>query len=270
VQSGPDSEPPVLTPVKFWNEQRLLWLELVLICGLAIGTNLLKSVMIVLGSDVPTVESGAQASALSWAYKVVQNIFIILLLWYVLRRRSKSLADIGMSFRRQDILWSIGLFIGGSIIHHYVYKILILTGVATGSYSSVHVNVDNYLFGGGISVVTFLAVLVNPFFEELTQRAYLMTMLKQLTRSAVIAVLISAFVQTFIHLYQGVPAMLALGGTFLLFSIYFAITGRIWPVLLAHLYDDAASILFHYVLFHHVHEGTKAHQISFSAASFFS
>jgi hypothetical protein len=265
VHSGPDSEPPVLTPVKFWNEQRLLWLELVLICGLAIGPNLLKSVMIVMGSDVPTVESGAQASALSWTYKVVQNTLILLLLWYVLLRRSKSLADIGMSFRWQDLLWSIGLFMGGSFIHHYIYKILILTGVATASYSSVHANVDNYLFGGGISGVIFLAVLVNPFFEELVQRAYLMTMLKQLTRSVLVAVLISTFIQTFAHLYQGMPAMLALSGTFLFFSIYFAMTNRIWPILLAHLYGDAASILYYYV-----HEGTKPHQISFSAASLFS
>jgi membrane protease YdiL (CAAX protease family) len=266
VQSdGLDPEPAISPPVKFWNEQRLLWLELVIICGLAIGTSLLRSVMIVLGLLPPSIESGAPSSASAWAYKLVQNVFVLLLLWYVLLRRSKSMADIGMSFRGRDILWSIGLLIGGGIAHHFVYKILILAGVATASYSSVHASVDNYLFGGGISVITFLAVVVNPFFEELVLRAYSMTMLRQLTRSAVVAVLISASAQTFVHLYQGVPAMLALGGTFLVFSIYFAITNRIWPVILAHLYGDTASILFHYF-----HAGTKAHEISFSAVNLFS
>jgi hypothetical protein len=51
------------------------------------------------------------------------------------------------------------------------------------------------------------------------------------------------------HLYQGAPKAFAEIGSFLVFSIYYAKTNRIAPVILAHLYMDMGGTL--YYLFSH-------------------
>lgn len=91
---------------------------------------------------------------------------------------------------------------------------------------------------------TFLVLCINPFFEELIVRAYLMTEVKRLTNRGMAAILVSTVVQTSYHFYQGGAAAIAHGATFLAFSFYYAKTNRIWPVILAHLYSDVGGGMF--------------------------
>ncbi len=100
------------------------------------------------------------------------------------------------------------------------------------------------LFGGGISIATLLFVCLNPFFEELIVRAYVITEVKQLTGSAAKAVLLSTALQTSYHLYPGAPMAFSIGAAFLVVSIYYSKTGRITPVILAHLYFDLGTTLW--------------------------
>ena len=79
------------------------------------------------------------------------------------------------------------------------------------------------------------------FFEELIARAYLMTRLKRLTNSVTAAVLISTVLQTSYHFYQGGVRALSYVAVFLIFSIYYAKTNRVWPIILAHLYMDVGA-----------------------------
>ena len=129
------------------------------------------------------------------------------------------------------------------------YAAIHFAGLTTVSHKASSVRVVEGLFGGGISVVTILFVFLNPFFEELILRAYLMTEIKVLTNSTTKAIIASTALQTSYHLYQGVPLALADGALFLIFSIYYARTNRITPIVLAHLYCDTGSTLW-YVLRH--------------------
>jgi len=72
-----------------------------------------------------------------------------------------------------------------------------------------------------------------------------MTEVKHLTNSITKAVIISTLLQTSYHFYQGVPAALSDGVMFLIFSVYYAKTNRITPLILAHLYMDVGATL-HY------------------------
>ena len=92
----------------------------------------------------------------------------------------------------------------------------------------------------------FLCQFLNPFYEELIVRAYLLTEVRQLTGSATKAVILSTVLQTSYHLYQGGPSALSWGIIFLLFSIYYAKTGRIAPIILAHLYMDVIATMMYY------------------------
>ena len=69
--------------------------------------------------------------------------------------------------------------------------------------------VVNPLAGLGVTVGAVTWVIINPFFEEL--------LVRWLTQSGALAVLVSVAIQTFYHLYQGVPAALGHGATFLVF-----------------------------------------------------
>src|SRR6266705_4901806 len=103
--------------------------------------------------------------------------------------------------------------------------------------------VVNPLAGLGITVGSVTWVIINPFFEELLVRAYTMTEVLWLTQSGALAVLVSVAIQAFYHLYQGVPAALGHGATFLVFSLYYLRTRRIAPVVLAHLYLDVGALI---------------------------
>jgi hypothetical protein len=63
------------------------------------------------------------------------------------------------------------------------------------------------------------------------------------------AILCSTLLQMSYHLYQGVPLTLALGAQFFLWSVFYAKTNRITPIILAHLYGDVGATLWY--LFHH-------------------
>jgi membrane protease YdiL (CAAX protease family) len=67
---------------------------------------------------------------------------------------------------------------------------------------------------------------------------------KDLTGSGALAVAISVALQTVYHLYQGVIMAVATGAGFLIFSLYYARSRRITPVILAHLYLDALALWY--------------------------
>ena len=117
------------------------------------------------------------------------------------------------------------------------------------SQGSFH-NVGQYLFGSGIFFTTILFQFINPFFEELIVRAYLMTEVRRLTNSVTKAVLISTVLQASYHFYQGGPAAIAHGAEFLILAIYYAKTNRITPIILAHLYADVGGTLEYWLRYH--------------------
>jgi len=75
---------------------------------------------------------------------------------------------------------------------------------------------------------------MNPFFEELLVRAYLMTEIVELTGSSALAIAVSVAVQTSYHLYYGWSGALSLAFLFLAFALYFARSRRALPVVVAH------------------------------------
>jgi membrane protease YdiL (CAAX protease family) len=171
------------------------------------------------------------------------------LLWYVLMRRSRSFADLGFSWAKKDLGRSILLWISGTLAYSVVYGAIYLAGLTLTNHSIASGRVNHLLFSGGVSFMTIAFSCLNPFFEELIVRAYVMTELRQLMDSTSKAVILSTILQMSYHFYQGAPMAFAEGAMFLVFSIYYAKTNRITPIILAHLYCDVGGILW-FVLFH--------------------
>jgi membrane protease YdiL (CAAX protease family) len=80
-------------------------------------------------------------------------------------------------------------------------------------------------------------------------RGFLMTEVAALAGMPA-AVVASTLVQTSYHLYQGVPNAIVVGSMFLVFSLYYAQTRRLLPVIVAHTLQDVLALAF-YLHRHH-------------------
>ena len=203
------------------------WFELVLVLVLAFGGSFLNSLYL-----MRTGKAGVPAmSGFRWARGFAQEIPCLLLLWYVLSRRRLSFRNIGLRWSVRDVVSGIGLLfvsyvvymVGGFIIFsvHHAFFPLGTSGV-TAADLSTH------------SVLAIPFALINPFFEELIVRAYLMTEVKSLTGSWTVATALSVIIQWSYHLYYGWDGSLSIAFTFLVFSIYFARTRKATPLIVAH------------------------------------
>ena len=243
-----DPVPPSLAvaslPTAIWTERQLCIIEIVLVCTIAFGGSILVSGhFLFFGYSGQSSFGGS--GLFGWLYRSLFEASALGLLWYVLLRHGKNFSSLGLSWKWKDIGWSIVLLVGGAIAFYAVYAAIHFSGLPAVSQKTSSIRVADGLFGGGISVVTIVFLCLNPFFEELIVRAYLMTEIKKLTNSTAKAIIASMALQTSYHFYQGVPLALADGALFLIYSIYYAKTNRIAPIILAHLYCDVGSTFWY-------------------------
>ena len=141
-----------------------------------------------------------------------------------------------------DLPRAVGLVFGSTLASYFVW---IPFEVAYRSYFG-HYLVPKSMhgfFGFGISALSIAFVCLNPFFEELIVRGYLMSEIFDLGGKGLLAVLISIALQASYHLYQGFANAILTMTTFAVFSLYFWKTRRIAPVVLAHFCIDAYALV---------------------------
>ena len=218
--------------------------EVVLVCVVAFGGSVLSSADH-LANRAYAGSGGSMVGALNWINAIIHDGAALGLLWYVLMRRFRTFSDIGFSWAKNDFGYSILLFIVGTVGFYAVYGFLSSTGLTSVSHSTSSARVARYLFGGGITLATILVQFLNPFYEELIVRAYLMTELKFLTNSVSKPIIVSTLFQMSYHFYQGPASAFSHGAMFLVFSIYYSKTNRITPIILAHLYSDVGATLWY-------------------------
>jgi membrane protease YdiL (CAAX protease family) len=240
MSEAPASPSPIVL-----TDRQMRIFELVLVCGIAFGSSVLSSLHKLSGQDF----GRPSGSEFGWMIGILREGFCLGLLWYVLRRHGRTFYNLGLSWKWPDVGWSLLLWFAGAIGYHAVRYFFDFTGLSSVDTTVATGHVAQYLFGNEVALMAILFQFLNPFFEELIVRAYVMTEVKQLTNSMAKAVLLSTALQTSYHFYQGVPLALADGATFLIFSIYYAKTNRIAPVILAHLYLDLGFTLLY--LLHH-------------------
>ena len=180
-------------------------------------------------------------------FKIVYEVTSLSALAYVLSSQKRRFTSIGLSFtlRFSDLLHSILLFFGALLGNAVCFIVLtVFTYWLVGNLPK-RTDVRSALFGGSVTLLTFLFTFVNPFFEELLVRAFLITEVEAIFASTNLAAVVSIVVQTTYHLYQGIRSALALSSCFTLFTWYYVRKRRILPVILAHLYMDTAAVLLY-------------------------
>jgi membrane protease YdiL (CAAX protease family) len=219
-------------------EKRVRWFELSLVLVIAFGGSFLSSLFLLHAGKaaVPMV------SEFRWARGFIQEIPCLFLLWYVLSRRHRGFRDIGLRWSVRDLAVGFGLavvsyiayIIGGFVIYqiHHAFFPPATSGVSAADLSSHS------------SLLAIPFAVINPFFEELIVRAYLMTEVKALTGSWFLAAMSSVAVQWSYHLYYGWDVSLSIAFSFLVFSIYFARARKATPLVVAHGLMDFWALLW--------------------------
>jgi|CXWK01.1.fsa_nt_gi membrane protease YdiL (CAAX protease family) len=92
-----------------------------------------------------------------------------------------------------------------------------------------------------LSLWTILAVsLVNAAYEEIFVTGYLISAVKE-KWPAYFAIALSTGLRGLYHLYQGLVPAIAIGAMGLMFAIYYARSGKLWPLIVAHFILDVLS-----------------------------
>lgn len=223
------------------NTKRLRVLELLLVLSVAVVPSLLSS-LFYFSKGLP-LRSEPEIS-LSLVFATIYELLSLGVLCYVLFRQGRSLRAIGLSYRWRDVPLSVGLFGVAYLAFYIAYVVLYyLHFFVTGQLLKLWEGAPR-IMGNRPSIALVVFILLNPWFEELIVRAYTMSEITFLVDKPWLAVVISVGIQSSYHLYQGIPNALLLGVGFAVFSIYYAKSRRIFPVILAHFYADALSILY--------------------------
>ena len=178
---------------------------------------------------------------------LVLEIGSISLLIYILFRQNRSLSDLGFSFSKKDLWHSIGIALVAILANYFAYYLFAVISVWVFGKGLPQAEFQTVL-DSGFAVPLLLFVMVNPFFEELIVRAYLITEMEFFTRSAWNAGLFSIFIQASYHLYQGFANSLTMIGVFSVFTIYYIRKRRLWPIILAHAYFDLFAYGYYLML----------------------
>lgn len=166
----------------------------------------------------------------------------LFLLWYVMGRQGKTRAEIGWNPQATDIARAIGLFLLVTAAYWFVYYQVQFLYYAHSGHYLVGRSLQSVL-GLRLSFLWVAYACLNPFYEELIVRAYTMSEILNLGGSRTLAATVSVTVQLSYHFYQGPVNVLWLAPGFVVFSIYFARTKRIFPVILVHLVMDLVPVL---------------------------
>jgi membrane protease YdiL (CAAX protease family) len=219
-------------------ENRRRWFEVGLVLIIAFGSSTLYSLYLLKNGP----QHDSHVSMVRWAALIVQEVATLLLLGYVLSRRGLGFSSIGLRWSPTDVGAGILLAITSYVVYGFGYTLIrtiqraMLGSIATGSTA-------RDVFGHPSFVVGIAFCLLNPFFEELVVRAYLMTEVTELTGSTAWAVVLSVFVQFSYHLYYGWVGAISLSFQFLVFALYYGYSRRALPIVVAHGFFDVYGML---------------------------
>jgi membrane protease YdiL (CAAX protease family) len=233
----PETASAIAQPWLSLNPRRQRWFEVSLVLLVAIAPAFLNALQILHGgsSAAPAITNAR------WLIGIVQEIAGLLLRAYVLSRRRLRFRDVGLRWSFKEV--GIGLLVTGASFAAYVLGSTIVHLVHYGMYGSIARGPSgrNFFLHPSIAFIPFC--LLNPFFEELIVRAYLMTEVLDLTGSSILAVALSVAVQFSYHLYYGWAGAFSLSFEFLIFSLYYLRSRQALPIIVAHgLFDIYALV----------------------------
>jgi membrane protease YdiL (CAAX protease family) len=223
---------PAIQPEISKEEKRRRWFEVFLVLAISLGTILLNSFYLL--KNAPAV--ALRMSTLRSLYGIAHESLSLLLLVYVLSRRKLGLRDLGLKWSKRDVVSSFVVTVLAGM--SYFAGATFLQVLHFELYGTIVRGPGGNQFFSRPTIWALPFMLLNPFFEELIVRAYVMTETKELTGSTLTAIVFSVLLQVSYHLYYGWMGALSVAFPFIVFAIYYARSRRAVPIIIAHAVFD--------------------------------
>ena len=203
------------------------WIVLVLVVSVFLGSWVLQ--VAGSGADAAVVINDREALSTLGIEAVITLLFAPWLWWRGWRPAGLSEPSGPVDVPRGIVLWfasylALGLMFG-------------LVSLAQGKISEPPIKVN-------LSDAVIIGVsILNAVFEEMLWLGYGVTALSRrigLRRACVVSVLL----RTAVHVYEGPLAVLGVLPIGIVFTVYFARTRRVWPVIVAHALQDAFAFVY--------------------------
>jgi membrane protease YdiL (CAAX protease family) len=208
------------------------WLELCLLMVIAFGGWLLNSICFHRHGYnlVPLPQNELLVLG------IFQEIASLALLGYLLSRQNIRWRDLGLRRSIRDVLsgFVIALLCYG--VYWLCYHSLL--AIHNSFLPSAPFTLEPIAPIGPPQLMVILFFLLNPFFEELIVRAYLMREVHAHTGSWTLAAGLSTLLQASYHIHYGWPVTISMGFQFLVCSIYYARKQRVTPLIITHAFFD--------------------------------
>jgi uncharacterized protein len=166
-----------------------------------------------------------------------QEVALMVILLPFLRLRGWSLERIGLRPSANETLIGIGIVIVLIVLGMFIQPLATaLFPIFSGSYEGAP-------FAANLRLPTVVAIsIVNPIYEELFVAGFIMTTLKK-HFGAQTAINTSVALRTTYHLYQGASGVVGILPLSLVFAYWYERTGRLWPLVIAHVIFDFFALL---------------------------
>jgi len=218
-------------------ERRQRWFEVFLVLAISLGMALLNSFYLL--NSPPT--SPLRMSALRSLYGIAHEVLSLFLLAYVLSRRNLGFRDLGLQWSRRDVVPSFVVTVLAGL--SYVVGAQLVQALHYELYGVIAHGPRANQFFSNPSIWALPFSLLNPFFEELIVRAYVMTEIKELTGSTLLAIVLSVLLQASYHLYYGWVGALSVAFPFMVFAIHYGRSRRAVPLIVAHAAFDLYGLI---------------------------
>ena len=207
------------------------WTDLGLILLLAFVPSIAVSVYYLLHSQVAQYTNFA---ILGNGFRDLSFLTLFAVLYF---RQGRKLSELGLDFKWIDLPKGASLFLIAFACYWLSYSLHIFGHASLYSPRSAGIFAATSLW----LLIPFLCL--NPFFEEVLVRGYLMTEIVELRSSKLAAVLVSVAIQTSYHVHYGVSDALCLGVGLAVFAVYYAGERRLVPVIVAHWLWDLTGLI---------------------------
>ncbi len=212
--------------------------ELLLVLAVAFGTTVPASLAALLAPGVLSERTSPPITNAALHGTILYELIVLTLLALFLRARGWTVKRLGIVPSLRDSMLGVGFF----VVCNAVYYVLAM-GLAGVWPAFAHAATSTRLVADGLQWPSVLvASLVNPVFEEVFVCSYVVSALKE-RRGVTFAVNVSAAIRVFYHFYQGALGVVAIAPMALLFAYWFARTGRLWPLLVAHALQDFIGLM---------------------------
>lgn len=204
--------------------------EFLLVIAVAFGYFILVSTLSVFG---PPGEAAISDAGLQ--FLCLFELTILGILGGFLAARGWDGKQLGLAASKTDLPIALALGVVAYLAYVAIY-------VTLGRALSGGVQVPEGMIERNLHLSTVLvASVVNGAFEELFLCGYVITALKK-TQSTALAINVSIAIRLSYHLYQGTGGVISIIPVGVVFAHWFARTGRLWPIAIAHCLFDILGL----------------------------